>query len=119
MDHFTVQEMLDMQNQLQEKYRDKWEHICPETGKSKLLWMIAELGEVIDIVKKQGPGCIMQSPATRHDFVEEMADVLMYYHDILLRYHVTPEEISEAYLKKHGKDMRRDYKAEYEEKYNG
>lgn len=48
-----------------------------------------------------------------------MADVLMYYHDILLRFHVTPDEISEAYIKKHGYDMTREYSKEYKEQYNG
>lgn len=70
-------------------------------------------------IKKKGSGAVAEDPAVREAFLAEMADVLMYYHDILLRYHVTPEEISAAYLKKHGQDMRRDYKAEYEEKYNG
>lgn len=41
-----------MQRKLQEKYKDKWEAIGPETN--KLLWMIGEIGEVIDIVKKNG-----------------------------------------------------------------
>ena len=49
----------------------------------------------------------------------EMADVLMYYNDVLLRYHVTPEEISEAYRKKHNLNMARDYEQEYKELYNG
>lgn len=31
-------------------YKDKWEAICPENGTHKLLWMIGEVGEVIDIV---------------------------------------------------------------------
>ena len=31
---------------------DKWEPICPTNDKEKILWMIGELGEVIDIVKK-------------------------------------------------------------------
>ena len=43
----------------------------------------------------------------------------MYYHDILLRFHVTPEEISEAYVRKHSYDLHRDYEAQYKEKYNG
>ena len=42
---FTVKEMLEMQQTLQEKYKDKWEKICPETGKNKLLWMIGEIDE--------------------------------------------------------------------------
>ena len=107
MERFTVSEMLQMQNALQEKYKDKWEHICPETGKSKLLWMIAELGEVIDIVKKQGAERIMQNAATRHDFVEEMADVLMYYCDIMNCYGITEAELKQAYEEKFQRNMDR------------
>lgn len=52
MGDFTISEMLAMQRQLQERYQGKWETICPEAGKHKLLWMIGEIGEVIDIIKK-------------------------------------------------------------------
>lgn len=54
MDDFGINEMLEMQKTLQEKYKDRWETISPETGKNKLLWMIGEIGEVIDIIKKHG-----------------------------------------------------------------
>ena len=107
MEHFTVQEMLEMQNQLQEKYKDTWEKIGPSTGGNKLLWMIAELGEVIDIVKKQGADHIMQDPATRHDFVEEMADVLMYFCDIMNCYGITEEELKKSYTEKFHRNMTR------------
>lgn len=43
-----------MKKRLQNKYKDKWEKISPEAGKCKLLWMIGEIDEVIDIVKKHG-----------------------------------------------------------------
>ena len=51
MSDFSIREMLAMQQALQEKYKDKWEPICPQAGKHKLLWMIGETGEVIDIIK--------------------------------------------------------------------
>ena len=51
---FSINEMQEMQKILQEKYKDKWEPIEPETGKNKLLWMVGEIGEVVDIVKKNG-----------------------------------------------------------------
>ena len=54
MSSFDVNEMQEMQKALQDKYKDKWEPICPEIGQNKLLWMIGEIGEVIDIVKKNG-----------------------------------------------------------------
>ena len=52
MQDFSIKEMQEMQRILQERYKDKWEPISPETGKNKMLWMIGEIGEVIDIVKK-------------------------------------------------------------------
>ncbi len=52
MSDFSIREMLVMQQTLQEKYKDKWETIRPEAGKHHLLWMIGEIGEVVDIIKK-------------------------------------------------------------------
>ena len=86
MSEFTVNEMLEMQKQLQEKYKDKWEHISLKAGKHKLLWMIGEIGEVIDIVKKNGDEKACADSEARSKLIEEMADVLMYYNDVLLCY---------------------------------
>lgn len=107
MDDFTVKEMLEMQQTLQEKYKDKWEKICPETGKNKLLWMIGEIGEVIDIVKKNGDIKSVEDADLRKHLVEEMADVLMYYNDVLLCYGISDEELKEAYVSKFKKNMKR------------
>lgn len=96
-----------MQRELQDKYKDKWENICPETGKHKLLWMIAEIGEVIDIIKKNGDRKVVDDPLLRSHFVEEMADVLMFYNDILLCYGITEEELKQAYSSKFEKNMKR------------
>lgn len=54
MADFSINEMQEMQRTLQEKYKDKWEPVSPEAGKNKLLWMIGEIGEVIDIIKNMG-----------------------------------------------------------------
>lgn len=107
MNGFTVDDMLDMQRQLQERYRGQWEPIGPETGKNKLLWMIGEIGEVIDIVKKHGGETACADEATRAHLVEELADVLMYYHDVLLCYGITSEELKAAYTEKFQRNMRR------------
>lgn len=34
MEDFSINEMLDMQKTLQEKYKDIWEPISPEVGKT-------------------------------------------------------------------------------------
>ena len=39
---FTINEMQEMQRNLQDKYKDKWETIDLETGKNKSLVYISE-----------------------------------------------------------------------------
>ncbi len=107
MSDFSVNEMLEMQRKLQDKYKDKWEQICPETGKNKLLWMIGEIGEVIDIVKQNGGIKACEDAEIRHHLVEEMADVLMYYNDVLLCYGITADELKQAYTEKFECNMKR------------
>ncbi len=107
MSDFTVEDMLAMQQELQEKYRDKWEPICPEAGKHKLLWMIGEIGEVIDIIKKNGDAKSVEDADLRKHLIEEMADVLMYYNDVLLCYGISEEELKKAYVTKFEKNMKR------------
>ena len=107
MADFSISEMQEMQNRLQEKYRDKWESICPETGKNKLLWLIGEIGEVIDIVKKNGSQKAVADPSLRKDLIEEMADVLMYYNDVMLCYGISADELKKAYTEKFEKNMQR------------
>ena len=101
MEDFTINEMQEMQRNLQEKYKDKWESIGPETGKNKLLWMVGEIGEVIDIIKKNGGTKACSDAKLRNDLVEEMADVLMYYNDVLLCYGISAEELKQSYSEKY------------------
>ena len=107
MADFSINEMQEMQRILQEKYRQQWEPICPEAGQNKLLWMIGEIGEVIDIVKKHGGAAASAEEALRKDLVGEMADVLMYYNDVMLCYGITAEELKRAYTGKFEKNMER------------
>lgn len=115
----SLSQMMQMQKDLFEPHKDKWSPMEPEYGKDFILYMVEEIGEVISVVKKKGNSAIMEDPAVRQAFLDEMADVLMYYNDVLLRYHVTAEEISEAYARKHDYDMARNYQKEYKELYNG
>ena len=88
-------------------YKDKWEAIGPETGKNKLLWMVGEIGEVIDIVKKNGGTNACTDEELRNDLVEEMADVLMYYNDVMLCYGISAGELKKIYSEKYKKNMER------------
>ena len=99
--------MREMQRVLQERYAGWWEPIDPDHGRNKMLWMLAELGEAIQVVKRHPSSEIMQEAAVRHDFVEELADVLMYFNDILLCYNVSPEEFEQVYRAKHERNMTR------------
>ena len=106
-DQFTISEMQEMQKALQDKYKDKWEPICAEIGQNKLLWMLGEMGEVIDIVKKNGGERACTDPEIRQDLIEEVADVLMYFNDVMLCYGITEEELKKAYIEKFKKNMTR------------
>ena len=77
MADFGINEMLEMQKALQDKYKDKWKPICPDRGKDQLLWMIGEIGEVIDIIKKHGGEKASQDAELREHLIEELIDVLM------------------------------------------
>lgn len=107
MNDFSLNEMLEMQRTLQEQYKDKWKPINPERGKDQLLWMIGEIGEVIDIIKKHGGEAASQDKELRAQLVEEMADVLMYYNDVLLCYGISAEELKQSYISKFEKNMKR------------
>ncbi len=113
----TISHMMQMQRELYERHKDHWNPREPEFGKDHILYMIEEIGETIAILKKKGNKAILENEAVRQAFLEEMADILMYYVDILLCYDVSPEEISLAFTKKHLKNMDRDYTAEYKELY--
>ena len=114
----SISQMMQLQKDLFELHKDKWSPMEPEFGKDFILFMVEEIGETIAILKKKGSSEVISDSTVREKFLEEMADVLMYYHDVLLRFHVTPEEISAAYLKKHLQNMGRNYTEEYKELYH-
>ena len=104
---FSMNEMQAMQKALQEQYKHKWEPICPETGKNKMLWMVGEIGEAAEIIKKNGHEKACADPAIRSALAEEWADVLMYYNDVMRCYGITVEELKKAYENKFARNMKR------------
>lgn len=113
----TIGQMMQLQKELYAIHEGKWSPMEPEYGRNFILYMVEEIGEVIAILKKKGERAVMDDVVVRAAFLEEMADVLMYYNDTLLRFHVTPEEISQAYQKKHERNMGRDFTKEYKSMY--
>ena len=65
------------------------------------------VGEVIDIIKKCGAEEACRDKDLRAQLVEEMADVLMYYHDVLWCFGITEEELRESYTAKFEKNLHR------------
>lgn len=107
MTEFTFHEMQAMQKKLQEKYKEKWGGLSPDKAVEKLLWLHGELGEVSDIIKKNGSEMISAAGPVRQHFIEEMCDVLMYFNDVLICYDISPEEIATAYRSKFNSNMQR------------
>lgn len=110
----SISEMLELSHQLWEKHKDSWSPMEPQYGRSFILYMIEEIGESIAIIKKKGEENIMNDMEVRSHFVEELGDVLMYFMDILNRFHISPDEFSNTYIKKFQKNMGRDYEGQYE-----
>ena len=69
--------------------------------------MIGEIGEVVDIIKKHGDQKAIEDIEIRKCLIEEMADVLMYYNDVLLCYGITSEELKKIYIEKFKRNMTR------------
>ena len=90
----------------------------PNAAKNHLLYMVEEMGECISIIKKKGIDEIMKNEAIRNRFTEEMADVLMYYIEVLNRLEISAEEFSKAYIAKHQRNLSRDYMEENKKKYS-
>ena len=103
-----------MQDALQNRMKDKWTPIIPENGHFSLLWMFEEMGELVAIIKKRGSDAIMNDEAVRLGFVEELSDTLMYFIDLMTCFDVSAEELSEAFVRKHEKNMQRDFVTEHE-----
>ena len=57
----------------------------------------------------------MDDKTVRSAFVEELSDALMYFIDLMTCYGVSAEELSEAFITKHEKNMRRDFVTEHKE----
>lgn len=114
MDNINIKEMLNMSTELWEENKEKWAPMEPEHGKTFILYMIEEIGEVISIIKKKGEEKIIDDKVIRERFIEEMCDIMMYYSDVLNRFDVTPEEYSKIYRKKHEYNIKRNYKLDHE-----
>ena len=63
-------------------------------------------GPVLTIVAGQH-GMEHVGPGLLPEFIEEMADVLMYFNDVMLCYGITEEELKEAYTEKFKRNMTR------------
>ena len=109
----TIQDFMDIQNRLPDKYRGIWEGDSPETAQHHLLYAVEEIGEVSSIMKKRSPQAIVHDAGLRAHFCEEMADVFMYLTDVLLCCGVTAEEFEQAYQAKAQRNMERDFPKEH------
>ena len=110
----TMQDWMDIQNQLQEKYKGVWEGDSPETAQHHLLYAVEEIGEVSAIMKKRSPQAVVRDAALRAHFCEEMADVFMYLTDVLICCGVTAEEFEQAYQAKADRNLKRDFPKEHQ-----
>ena len=58
-------------------------------------------------LKKNGSENTVSDDTLREQLIEELADVLMYYNDVLLCYGITADELKQSYTNKFRKNMTR------------
>lgn len=114
----SISEIKQLQLELYERNKEKWNDMNPECAKNHMLYMVEELGECISIIKKKGIDNVMKDEGVRNRFTEEFSDVLMYYTEVLNRLEISSEELSKAYIKKHETNINRNYVEENKQKYN-
>jgi HAD superfamily hydrolase (TIGR01549 family) len=112
----SVSDLLTLQD-MQQAAHPEWGGIGPEMGDSKMLWLVSELGEVIDVMKKVSIDHLMEPGVPRSRLVEELADVAMYFHDVLQCYGISAKEFSQAFYGKMRRNLRRDYAGENKQRY--
>ncbi len=110
--NINISDMQQMQTNL--RVAKGWTDTEPMYAKDHLLNMIGEIGEVADIFKKKGIDKCMSDPKVRAMLVEELADVEMYFIEVLNRLQVSSKEFSQAYVNKHIGLMDRDFKKKWE-----
>jgi len=108
--YITIKDMVRLSEKLYNKHRHKWMKATPESNIYWIAWLIGEIGEVIDVIKKKGVEKIMGNKDTRQEMLEEIIDCYMYLADILNRYKYTPEEFTKKYFEKMHFNLKRDYK---------
>ncbi len=103
----SIERMLEIQEELYQKYGADWIPKTPENGHYSLLWAMGEMGEIVDIIKNRGHAKIMNDASVRHDFVKELVDVMMYMSDLMTCFEISAEEFSKVYEEKHAFNMKR------------
>lgn len=112
-----ISDMLQLQLQLQALHPNWGAVNDPQKALKWLLWVVGEIGEVVDVAKKNSGKSLMEPGFARERLVEELTDVSMYFNDVLNCYGITAEEFSEAYYSKMQKNLHRNYDQEHKDRY--
>lgn len=107
MDTLNIKEMMDMQAELFEMYKDEWSPRIPENAHRSLLWSVGEMGEIIEVFQKHGCHEAVKPGPVREHLMEETVDTMMFLWDMLSCMGVTAEEFSDVYRRKHAFNTRR------------
>ena len=110
MNNFGINEMQEMQKALRDKYKDRWGELTPEVGKNQLLWMVGEIGEVIDIVKKH----LAQGHELDKDrILGELGDIAWYLAEAATALDMDLEDVLQANIDKLKKRRERQKRQKY------
>ncbi|MFI3326073.1 MAG: nucleotide pyrophosphohydrolase [Clostridia bacterium] len=117
MSEINFTDMNKMQLDLH-KAHPSWGMPRPEIAKDTTLYMVEEIGEMVAILKKKGEDAILNNEIVRENFTTEMVDVLMYLNKLMLCFEITPQEISDAFVKKHNYNLEREWQKQNDALYS-
>lgn len=104
--NLDISQMMQLSKKLYAQHKDSWMPMTPESGIYWIAWLVGEVGEVIDVVKKKGHEKITSDPEVRKEMLLEVVDCYMYLADILNRYGYTAKDFSNAYKEKMEHNLR-------------
>ena len=84
--------------------RDKIPEIIKNDGKTPIVEILSDEDYLKELDKKLNEE-VAEYQADKS--IEEMADVLMYYNDVMICYGITADELKQSYLEKFEKNMKR------------
>lgn len=107
MSDFAIKDMLQCSRPYRKNTRTNGKRSAPKPVSINCCGCLVKSEKSLTSLRKNGDKKAIEDSAVRQQLVEEMADVLMYYNDVLLCYGIREQELKKTYIAKFEKNMTR------------